>query len=290
LGLFSDGRRIVYDIRLEGALTRGDAINRLTPSGDGLDQSISDTCATGLGCDVAEATDVLARVVVHGSEPPREFIEDRNLGDLRRAAGYLSANELKEVYEAAISLIDEAMRAALLADSWPRAILEPDSQVQEMRERAEAKRIDRSRLALILGRLDGSDRALMSIVTDPDRLRATDLERKMLAAGAPAQLVDQAKQVRAQAIHRMLEFRASNVLDVDSLLADLEFRLLSVATTAAATAAGASPTIWSAIETRLHTHPAHHDPRRILSQEPLLLMGAICQYSDECKFPWTSDA
>lgn len=233
---------------------------------------------------------MLGRVIVHASEPPRDLIEDRNLSDLRRAAGHLSANELKAIYDAAISLIDGAMRAELLDDFWPVAVLEPGSVQQEMAGRVEAKRIDRPRLAAILGRLEGSDRVLLSFITDPDRLRATDLERKMLAAGAPAPLVEQAKQVRAQAAHRMLEFRASNLVDVNGLLADLEFRLLSVATTAAATIQGKSPAIWTAIETRLMAHPADHDPRRILSQEPLLLLGAICQYSDECKFPWSSNA
>ncbi|MDQ6878390.1 MAG: DUF4297 domain-containing protein [Candidatus Dormibacteraeota bacterium] len=287
---FSDGRAIVYDIRLEGALERSDPIHRLARSEDQPDDSMCQTCATRLGCDLAEAGALLGRVIVHAYEPPRDLIEDRNLRDLGRAAGHLSANELKAIYDAAISLIDGAMHAELLSDVWPLAVLETNSVQQELADRVAAKRIDRARLAPILGRLEGSDRALLSFITDPDRLRATDLERKMLAAGASAPLVAHAKQVRAQAAHRMLEFRASSLLDVDRLLADLEFRLLSVAKTAAATTQGVSPAIWAAIETRLIAQPGDHDPRRILSQEPLLLLGAICQYSDECKFAWSSVA
>jgi hypothetical protein len=289
LGTFSDGRRIVYDIRLEGALALNDPIRRLAPSGGRPDQVMSETCATRLGCDVSEAVALLDRVVIHALEPPRDLIEDRNLGDLRRAAGHLSANELRDIYRAAIALIDEAMRAAMLAELWPRAILDSVSAEETMRELISAKRIDRPRLEPILGRLAGSDRALLELITDPDRLRVTDLERKMLAAGAPPALVAQAKQVRAQAVHRILEFRASSLLDVDRLLADMEFRLLSTANVASATAEGASGAVWAAIESQLRAHPADHDPRWILHQEPLLLMGAICEYSDECKFAWTAD-
>jgi hypothetical protein len=288
---FDDGRRVVYDIRLEGALERGDQINRLVPGGAGADDGMCETCARTLEYDESEATAVLARVVVHAGEPPREFIEDRNLSDLRRAAGHLSANELKEIYEAGIDLIEQAMRAELLADAWPIAILDLKTAEEEARQRAAAKQIDRERLVPILGRLDGSDRALLARITDPDRLRATDLERKMEAAGAPEGLIDQAKQVRAQASRRILEFQASSVLNVDDFLADLEFRLLSVAQTSAATATATppAPVVWQAIERRLEAQPNQHDPRQILRQEPLLLMGAICQYSDECKFGWRAD-
>jgi hypothetical protein len=109
----------------------------------------------------------------------------------------------------------------------------------------------------------------------------------MEAAGAPQELIEQAKQLRAHASHRIFEFRASSVPNVDALLADLEFRLLSLAGTSTHTATGASSQlVWHMIEERLRAHPHEADPRRILSQEPLLLMGAICQYSDECKFGW----
>jgi hypothetical protein len=247
-------------------------------------------CSRRLECTEAEAVSLLSRVTVHGMEPPREFIEDRNLGDLRHAAGHLPANELKMIYEATIDLLEKAMRAELFADAWPAVVLELEP-AEEARQRAEAKRINRQRLAPILERLEGSDRALLARITDPDRLQASALERKMEAAGAPEMLIRQAKQVRAQASRRLAELRASSLHNVDNLLADLEFRLLSVAETSAAvvTATPAAPAIWRAIEERLETRPQEHDPRHVLSQEPLLLMGAICQYSDECKFRWRID-
>ncbi len=285
-----DGRRLVYDIRLEGALERSDSIRRLAYGAHGADEAMSKACATRLVCDEAEAEDLLSRVVIHAPEPPREFIEDRNLSDLRRAAGHLSANELKSIYEATIGLIETAMRADLLNDNWPGAILEPESSILEVRRRADAKRVDRPRLRPILYRLDGSDHAFLSVVTDPDRLRATDLERKMLAVAASGVLIKRAKQLRANASRHMLEFRASTVLDVERFLADLEFRLLSVAETSAAAVGPGPMAIWRAIEERLELHADQYDPRQILNREPLLLMGAICQYSDECQFDWQANA
>jgi hypothetical protein len=291
IGDFGDGRRIVYDIRLEGALERGDDIHRLAPGNAGASEDMRKVCALRLKCTESEAAALLTRIVVHALEPPREFIEDRNLSDLRRVAGHLPANELKAIYEATIDLVEKAMRAELLADVWPAALLRIETAGDRTRQLAEAKRIDRQRLTPILKRLDGSDRALLARITNPDRLQASALERKMEAAGAPEPLIKQAKQVRAQASRRLAEFRASSLNNVDNLLADLEFRLLSVAETSIAlvTATPPAPAIWRAIEDRLEARPQEHDPRQILSQEPLLLMGAICQYSDECKFRWRTD-
>jgi hypothetical protein len=290
LGDFNDGRRIVYDIRLEGAHDRADAIHQLTPAGGPVDASTVETCARLLGCGMDEANRVVGRVAIHPSQPPRELIEDRNLADLGRAAPHLSAAQLKATYDGVIELIDAAMRADLLSDAWPRCALEPDSYDEAVREKISAKRLDRARLAPVMTVLDSGERSVFSTITDPDRLRATDLERKMTTSGAPDGLIAQAKQMRAQAARHIAEFRGSSLLGVDALLADLEFRLLSVARIAAATSGGSCSAIWRDIESRLRTDGPNHDPRGILHREPLLLMGAICQYSDECKFPWLSDA
>jgi len=116
------------------------------------------------------------------------------------------------------------------------------------------------------------------------------MEEKMLAATLPPGLVNQAKQLRAHAAVRLAEYRASATAP-DAALDDLEFRILSAATVGAAMPRGASPAgVWVAIENRIRGNPSQVDPRQILAADPILLMGALCQYCDECKFAWSADA
>jgi len=232
---------------------------------------------------------MLARVVVHAPEPPRELIEDRNIGILQQYAGHLPANDLRAMYQQTISLIESAMRADLLGEAWPLSILDPpEDPAGAIRSRVEGKRLTHTTLAPLLNGLGQTDRALLAPIVDLDRLRATDLERKLIAAGANPSLVDEAKQVRAQASHRLEEFRASIVRDPEATLADLEYRLLTLARSTAATSGDivTAPKLWSELGQILHAYPIHYDPRQVLHREPLLLLGAICHYSDECKFGW----
>jgi hypothetical protein len=290
---FDDGRRIEFDIRLEGALDRRDTnIQRLTTDGSGPTEEMRRLCADQLGIDEAEAQALLERVTVYPNQPPRSLIEARNRESLRVLAGHLSANELKEVYDAAITLLKRAMGAGLFEDSWPLAVLEPDTAEEQARQLAAAKRVDRAVLAPILSRLEGGDHRLLTTISDPDRLRATDLERKLVAGRAPETLIKRAKQFRAQAAIRIAEVRVGTLYDPEQIIADLHIRLENVAQTVeeANTSDPPAPAIFARLEERLHATPAAYDPQRLLGQDPILLLGQICQLSDECRFEWGAHA
>lgn len=283
-----EAREIEYEIRLEGAVDSADEdISQLAVGGGGATDEMCKRCAERLEIDSAEAKALLARVAVQANQPSRTLIEARNRDLLRASAGHLSANELKEIYDATVALIKLAMQADLLANAWPQAILEPSTAEEMAQQRARAKRIDRDLLIPILGRLEGGDQRLLVEITDPDRLQATALERKLIAAGASAELVTRAKQFRAQAAIRVAEIRGSSV-DADALLGDLHMRLLNTAETVTDIVVGDAPAaeVWSELEQRLRSTPQAFDPRRLLGQDHLLLLGEVCQLSDECKFWW----
>ncbi len=124
LGSFDDGRRIVYEIRLEGALDRDDEIRHLSRDGSGPTLTMLDGCVQKLSCTAAEARGMLERVLVAAPGPPRELIEDHNLGVLRHGAGHLPANDLKAAYDGTIDLICRAMAAELLGESWQTIALD----------------------------------------------------------------------------------------------------------------------------------------------------------------------
>ncbi len=77
-------------------------------------------------------------------------------------------------------------------------------------------------------------------------------------------------------------------LDADALLGDLHMRLLNAAETVADIGSGDAPAaeVWNQLEQRLRSTPNAYDPRRLLGQDHLLLLGEVCQLSDERKFRW----
>jgi hypothetical protein len=289
LAAIRESRPIEYEVRLEGAIDNRDGeLRRLLVDGDGANDEMCTRCAERLEIDGDTARALLARVTVRPNQPPRTLIAAHNRDLLRLRAGHLSANDLNDVYEAAIDLIRRAMEADLLSDAWPQAILEPQSAVEAAEQLAQAKRIDRDLLQPILNPLEGGAQPLLAAITDPDRLRATALEHKLDAAGAPPALTERAKQFRAQAAIRVAEIRGASLIDVDAMLDDLHLRLLDAAETVAETVTASAPAaaIWNELGQRLSANPSAYDPRSMLAQDHVLLLGEVCQLSDECKFWW----
>jgi hypothetical protein len=289
LAALGDTRPVEYDIRLEGAVdTKDEEIKRLMLGGDGATDEMCERCARRLNLASQTARELLARVTVRPNQPARDLIAASNRDGLRLYAGHLTAGEISALYDEAIELIKRAMEADLLAGAWPHAILEPETAEEAAALRAQAKRIDHQLLEPILSRLEGGTQPLLAAVTDPDRLRATALELKLDAAGAPAGLVERAKQFRAQAAIRVAEVRGRSLFDVDAILDDLHLRLQNVADSVAEATATDPPAavVWSELEQRLSASPASYDPHSVLSQDHLLLLGEVCQLSDECNFQW----
>lgn len=288
LAALGEARPVEYDICLEGAADSADEIMRLVVGGDGASDEMCRACAGRLEMPEAEARSLLDRVTVTPNQPPRTMIAASNRDLLRLRAGHLPANELNAVYDATVALIKRAMEADLLADAWPEAILTPRTGAEDAERGAAAKRLDRERLQPILSRLEGGDQRLLAEISDPAHLRATALERKLTAAGGSAALVERAKQFRAQAAIRMAELRGGSLYDVDAMVADLHLRLLTAAEAVADVVSAAAPAaeVWNQLEQRLGANAAAYDPRRLLGQDHLLLLGEVCQLSDECKYRW----
>ncbi len=293
LDAINEARSVEYDIRLEGAVDASDdEITRLLAGAQGATDDMRERCSRRLEIDDATARGLLARVTVRPNQPPRELIAARNRDLLGFRAGHLAAAEIASIYDDTIDLIKRAMEADLLAGAWPDAILEPDTAEKAAAQRAQAKRLDRTLLEPILSRLEGGTQPLLAPLTDPDRLRATALELKLAGAGASAGLIERAKQFRAQAAIRIAEVRGRSLLDVEPVLTDLQLRLQNAADSVAEASSADPPAaeIWSQLEQRLAVNPAAYDPHSVLFQDHLLLLGHVCQLSDECRFWWGARA
>jgi Cap4 dsDNA endonuclease len=285
---FSDGREILYEIWLERAAKRSDPIEKLLhPHGTGADDEMISRCASRLGIDQSAAAEMLGRVLVRPSLAPRELIRDRNIRDLQRYAPQVSAQITENVYDRVIALIETAMRAELLADTWPTCILTVESQEEELARRITAKRLTAENLKPLLLEVDGGDNAVLEQITDPDQLAASELDRKLVAVGVPSETRAIAKQLRANTSRAV--FENSNGLEpVDRHLEDLDLRVLARATAVAGTVTAnpMGPVVYRQIMDDLTSNRDTVDPHRLLGRDPMLIFGRLCDLSDRCLFGW----
>lgn len=292
-----DPRELLYEIRLEGALERGDDIRRLGPAGGGATEDMaklmSKTIRKATPITLADARTVLARCTVR-TEPQRELIEDRNLRSMRSLAGHLPAHDLKAIYDAAINLICTAMETMMLADQWPAVIFEPQDADEDRAARVAGKRLEPERLLAVLGPLTGDALIQLEEVFDQAGSSGTVMADKLRRAGASEALIRQAQGLRAAATKREIEVRSRDRRGrADADFADLDARLLTLAV-ATADAVGdvekPASKIFARLLERLAASPAAHDPKSLLAQDAYAMTGGVLQLSDECRFSWRSDA
>lgn len=283
-----DARQVTLEARLEGALKRGDACEELrAPRGGEAAVDVVAKCAELLSCDQSEAEAFLRQIRIVDGEPPREVIRDRNLRFLRALAGGMSADALAAVHDGVIDLLETAMSAQLLDEQWPQAVVVAPSPKDALAAICLSKRVDREMLDVVFGTLSAEDRPLLIGDIDTSLLRATALERKLVAAGGEGDIVGRAKELRAHAGRRLGEMRASRIAGVEDELADVNTRLLTVAQAVASQEGKQSGNaIWLGILDRVLAAPAALDPSRLFAQDGMLLAGQICQLSDECRFEW----
>jgi hypothetical protein len=118
--------------------------------------------------------------------------------------------------------------------------------------------------------------------------------RKLRFAGAPQALIEQAKNLRAYASRREVELRARDQRGtIDTELEDLDNRLLTAGAISLAlhgSGTDPAPAVFADLMDRLVTQRESHDPRSLFHRDPMLLIGGVCQLSDECRYSWRTDA
>jgi hypothetical protein len=289
--------RVIYEIQLEGFLARGDLIRNLARGEPAPDDEVAKAVVRAFKKDtdklaLTEARGIVSRLVVFTAQR-REVIVAANHRLLAALAGHLPANELSEIYDRVVELICKAMEGALAGDRWPKVLFAADGGTAEGVDLAD-KRLDPETLCGPLGPAVTGQLPALAGLTDADLTGATDLVRKLNIAGAPQVLIEQAKNLRAYASRRELELRARDMRGtIDAELEDLDNRLL----TAGAISLGLhgsgpapGPAVFADLMDRLGTQPENHDPRSLFHRDPMLLMGGVCQLSDECRHAWRTDA
>jgi hypothetical protein len=209
---------------------------------------------------------------------------------LMKVGGSLPAAELEAIYARTIELICQAMAGDLIPD-WPEILFRAETS-EDARASVASKRLDKAALVSELATaLSGATPSLKEI-TDPDALSASALEQKLKLAGAPRELIEQAQQLRANATLREIELLSQSLRgkETERSLEDLRQRLLMGAVTSlglrGAIEPAPAPAVFADLLERLGAQPDSYDPANLYRRDPALLMGGVCDLSDQCRFAW----
>lgn len=276
-----------YELHLEGHLRTGDAIHYMRSANGRGDEVLITRVRNAVKAGDAEVRAFCARLDVKRL-PVRASIASNNLRVLGDHAPSLSFGELRDLYERVIAALQSAMTAGRLEERWHAEVMGNGS--SENAELLASKRITRTRAGELLDRVSGGPRPLLRriIETSPE---PSVLEQKLIAGGATLALIGDAKELRANASIRRMEYLASTS-DGDQYLEDLRQRLRIAANGLVAEHSPApkvAAVVWNRLRTELTASAAITDHQRIFGQDPHLLLGEVCELADECVTDWGRD-
>jgi hypothetical protein len=206
-----------------------------------------------------------------------------------------SVNELKLIEEKLTDEILKAMSASRLENVLHDLILRTPGIFVSEQNRIKAKRFDRELLAPILGSLIHGVSPLLKYSSevesenDDDDLMTSKLELKLSAGGASERIIRNAKELRANASIREAEILSSGLFAEEERFNDVQLRLQMLANAIVEQydeANKPAKIIWKSLLNELDNRSATVDPNRLYFQDAFLLLGAICELSDQCKIDW----
>ncbi len=285
--LLTDGEERSLEIVLEGAVKQRDGIGLLRVGEDRSE--LVPKVMEKLGMDRTIAEDFLRRVTLNESAPYRTDIHAANARLLHVHAPSLTQPELEALHEKLLERIEMAMRSERTGADWPRNVVHPERRSTTLRERRRAKTLDAETLADIAELLSTTGRPLLRRFVEPGSRPVSPLTQKLVVGGATEDLVDRARNLKANAEHQRLERMSRILADEEALVVDLHERIGTYADTAAALYESSSrPAIemWSYLLKTFGRDATSIDRNNLVRGDPMLLMGESCILSDECVFDW----
>ena len=290
--LLTRGEDYSLELVLEGAVKTKDVIGMLRPDEDR--SQLVPMVMGKLGASRESAEDFLRRVTLNESAPHRSVINATNAWLLHKHAPSLTQPELEALHRALLEEIEKAMRCERSGAHWPRSIVHPKRRSTRTQERIRAKTLNAERLSQIAELLSGAGRPLLKRFVEPGSRPVSPLTQKLDLGGATAELIEIARNLKANALYQRFVHASQNLSVSDALFTDLHERLLAYAHTAAAIhESSARPAVgmWDYLLERYGSHAGNIDHNNMVRADPMLLMGESCILSDQCEFNWggTSD-
>ncbi len=280
---------IRLSLHLEGAIKRQDLLNKLSSDYyDPTDIELVKKTASALEISIEESRSFLSLVSVVSNLPQRSSIAARNLRALGVIHPRATYRELENLYDSAISEILKAMSAELRPENIIKLIVRGDSADAVRQSRLASKQITRDQMISLLGVLKEASYPLLKSITDAHYLTATNLEIKLLTGGASAEVLSNAKQLRANASIQIAELNASGIYSPDGF-EDVSQRVITTSNATIQTHVEENKPVvraWDELLQRFMDQCNHLDPSRIFARDPMLLMGLACELTDQCVINW----
>jgi hypothetical protein len=279
-----------FGLYLEGAIAKGDLLTFLVPPKKrGVNEELIQRISEGVELSLEECKDFIDRLIVKPILHHRDNISAMNIKMLGQIGSQIPHGEVVALYEGCIDELVRAMSGEPLRDELGDLVQEVEGSPREFKERIEAKRFTRERLSRILGPIIEGPYPLLQRVTDIQQPNPTNLELKLISGGANNDVVLDAKNLRANASIRIAEISSLNIFSPDKSFEDVRIRLKVLSNSVIQRfsdqdkpAKGA----WHDLLQRLEGQSKHVDPNGIFRQDPYLLMGVVCELTDECEINW----
>lgn len=279
-----------YDLYLEGPVDPADTLKDLAGDVSDLSQTLRGRVKDHLEIDASECDEFLASVTVRPEQPPRDYVGGRNIRILNEYAPRLLQIELEAVHERVTQELQRAMARERVVSLMPRYIENPDALQEDERSKVEAKRLTKDVLFSLMESVVSGSYLLRS--AGAHEAETSKLEEKLVAGGADASIVNDAKMLRANATIRESEFLSSTLYGTEKI-EDVRMRLRVFAGGTVSGHSGESlpaRRAWADLVTNLPTRAADLDPHRVYHRDAMLLLGAVCGMSDECLVRWGGPA
>lgn len=283
------GVSATFALFLEGAVAKDDLLQGLCPPIEDIDEALIDKVSEKLTISQEECNSFLSNVIVNPNQPSREYIADRNIRLLGKAASYATHEQLEATYDTVINEILGAMSRAPLGDLIHQLITYPSSLDLELKQIIDTKRLDNTILATTFGSVLEGPFPLLQRIVEIHSPQPTDLELKLIAAGASNNIISDAKSLRANATRLELEALASTLIQPGRKLEDIRERLIIFSNSISqrySQEEHPALSIWHEVLNDLRRDPSSFDPNHVFSQDPFLLLGMICVLADECVIDW----
>jgi len=290
---------VIYQAMLEQTLSRSNEAVLLRTAEGRANEKLIHQVSERLEIQRAEAQQFLQRFRLREGLPTRETIDAVNLRLLHSAAPGWSHSKTEQIYASTLQVIWSAMQAEAIGVSWPQYTNIEEGPDEHLKERLKAKKMDRLRCQQVLGNLSTQITTALTRELDPNLPPPSNLERKLLAGGASSQVVAHAKELRARALTIEIE-RASGSAAAsvptssgDPMLYEVQKKVEwhSVAANAKfANVVNPANQVWNELLIEFPKLATNLDPHGIFGQDGYLILGELCELSDQCVTGWGGSA
>ncbi|HEX8377850.1 MAG TPA: dsDNA nuclease domain-containing protein [Pedobacter sp.] len=279
-----------YCLFLEGGIKFNDPLNDLVLPARNINQNLVEKVRALLKIDDTECRKFLNVLYVQPNQPSKDLVQQDNIAMIGEVSPNTPVFEVKDIEKKLTDEILTAMAATRLKNKLfqhvcKTRLLNLDSEIVKQ------KRFTHVKLTSILGTTIDGSYPLLRRYTDASLPTPSNLERKMIKGGAKDAIIKRAKELRANSTYRLVQLQTSSLYDISDKIDDANFRHEQWAETIIARLGDVSSSanlIWSEMTDKLMTS---HELRENLApsslfRDPMLILGNICDLSDQCKFGW----